>query len=72
MVREVRYAISQKGRRTRTVTLVTTLLDPIAYPASELASLYEKRWQVEVNLRHLKTTMGMEVLHSKTVAGVTK
>ena len=72
VVRELRYAIAQKGYRTRVVTLVTTLLDPIAYPASELAALYQRRWQVEVNLRHLKTTMGMEVLRCETVAGVTK
>ena len=30
------------------------------------------RWQIEVNFRHLKTTMGMEVLHCKTVVGVLK
>lgn len=72
VVRELRYRVLQKGRRTRVITLVTTLLDAHAYPVSELAALYERRWQVEVNLRHLKTTMGMEVLHSKTVAGVTK
>jgi hypothetical protein len=72
VVRELRYRIAQKGCRTRVVTLVTTLLDPVAYPARELADLYERRWQAEVNLRHLKTTMGMEVLHSKTVEGVTK
>lgn len=72
VVRELRYEITQKGYRTRMVTLVTTLLDPVAYPASELAALYERRWQVEVNLRHLKSTMGMDVMHSQTVEGVTK
>lgn len=72
VVRELRYAVTQKGCRTRSVTLVTTLLDPIAYPANDLAALYEQRWQVEVNLRHLKTTMGMDVLRCETVEGVTK
>jgi hypothetical protein len=71
-LREVRYRITQNGQRTQVVTLVTTLLDPTAYPASELAALYQSRWQVEVNLRHLKITMGMDVLHCQTVAGVTK
>jgi IS4 transposase len=47
--------------------LVTTLLDPHAYPAEKLAELYAGRWQVEVNLRHLKQT-----LHLKTVVGVHK
>ena len=52
--------------------MVTTLLDPEAYPAAALAELYRSRWQIEVNFRHLKTTMGMEVLHCQTVAGVLK
>jgi hypothetical protein len=71
-IRELRFLTPQRGYRTRVITLVTTLLDPETYPASELAELYLSRWQIEVNFRHLKTTMGMEVLHCKTVAGVLK
>ena len=71
-VREIRYQTAQRGRRTRSITLVTTLLDPQAYPATELAKLYQQRWQIEVNFRHLKTTMKMEILHCKTVDGVIK
>jgi hypothetical protein len=71
-VRELRYLTPQRGYRTRVITLVTTLLDPEAYPATELAKLYLSRWQIEVNFRHLKTTMGMEVLHCKHVDGVLK
>lgn len=71
-VREIRYQTAQRGKRTRSITLVTTLLDPQAYPASELAKLYEQRWQIEVNFRHLKTTMKMEILHCQTVDGVVK
>jgi len=72
LVRELRFFTPQRGHRTRVITLVTTLLDPIAYPAAELAKLYLSRWQIEVNFRHLKTTMGMEVLHCKSLAGVLK
>jgi hypothetical protein len=72
LVRELRYRTSQRGYRTKVVTLVTTLTDPDAYPATALADLYLSRWQIEVNFRHLKTTMGMEVLHCQTVAGVLK
>jgi hypothetical protein len=72
LLRELRFATPQRGHRTRVITLVTTLLDPIAYPATALAELYLGRWQIEVNFRHLKTTMGLEVLHCKTVAGVLK
>jgi Transposase DDE domain len=72
LVRELRFVTPQRGHRTRVITLVTTLLDPVAYPATALAELYLGRWQIEVNFRHLKTTMGLEVLHCKTVAGVLK
>ena len=71
-LREVRYRTTPRSQRTKVVTLVTTLLDPVAYPASELAALYQSRWQVEVNFRHLKITMGMDVLHCETVDGVIK
>lgn len=72
MVRELRFAIEQPGYRTQQVTLVTTLLDPERYPAEELAQLYFDRWRVEVNLRHLKQTLGLDVLRCKTEAGVRK
>jgi len=72
LVRELRFLTPQRGYRTRVITLVTTLLDPIAYPKQDIADLYLTRWQIEVNFRHLKTTMGMEILHCKTVEGVLK
>jgi hypothetical protein len=72
LVRELRLRTPQRGHRTQVITLVTTLLDPAAYPAADLADLYLSRWQIEVNFRHLKTTMGLEVLHCQTVAGVLK
>jgi hypothetical protein len=72
VVRELRYEVRQPGYRTRRVTLVTTLLDPAAYPAAELARLYGLRWGAETDLRHLKQTMKMDILHCKTVAGVQK
>jgi hypothetical protein len=72
LVRELRFTTPQRGYRTREITLVSTLVDPIVYPATALAELYLGRWQIEVNFRHLKTTMGLEVLHCKTVAGVLK
>jgi hypothetical protein len=71
-LRELRYRITQRGCRVREVTLVTTLLDAERYPAAELAALYGQRWRIETNLRHLKQTMGLDVLHCTTVNGVLK
>ena len=43
-----------------------------AYPAEALADLYYRRWQVELNFRHMKVTMKMDVLRCETVDGVLK
>jgi hypothetical protein len=71
-VREVRYRVVEKGRRTREVTVVTTLLDPQTYPREAIAELYGIRWRVETHLRELKTTLKMERLKCRTEAGVRK
>ena len=65
-LREVRYLIHTPGFRSKKVTLITTLLDANIYTKSDLASLYFRRWETEVNLRHLKTTMKMNFIDSKT------
>ena len=70
--RVLSYLVRRPGYRTKRIDLLTTLLDAEAYPLEELAKLYFRRWQVEVNLRHLKITMNMDVLHCKTVDGVLK
>jgi hypothetical protein len=72
VVREVRYTIADRKRRTRVITLVTTLLDPERYPAEDLAELYGLRWAVETNLRHLKQTLHLDVLRCQTPEGVLK
>ena len=41
---------------------MTSLLDPVLYPAEQLIALYARRWRLELCLRHLKTSMGMEQL----------
>jgi hypothetical protein len=66
LVRELRYRITQRGWRSREVTLVTTLLDPVLYPKAELAQLYLSRWRVENNFRDLKQTLGMAVLKGQS------
>jgi hypothetical protein len=65
-VRIVRFTALIRGFRNRRVTLVTTLLDPVLYPAGELIGLYARRWRLELSLRDLKTTLGMEQLRCKT------
>jgi hypothetical protein len=65
-VREVRYQVNRPGWRVSEIVLVTTLLDAETYSAAALADLYQLRWTVELDLRHVKTTLNMEVFRAKT------
>lgn len=67
-VRVVRVQARVPGFRTRSVLLVTTLLDPLQYPPQALAQLYLRRWEMELCFRHLKTTLQMEHLSCKSPA----
>ena len=71
-VRELRYTIHEKGFRPKQITLVTTLVDAEVYSLQALADLFRRRWEIETNFAHLKTTMKMDVLKCKTVEGVLK
>ena len=65
-MRVVRFILEVPGFRAQSVTLVTTLLDPQAYPAEELARLYARRWRIELWFRDIKTSMSMEALRCKS------
>jgi hypothetical protein len=65
-LREVRVRVSQPGMRTKSLLVVTTLLDAQQYPADEIASLYRRRWQAELHLRSLKIVLQMDHLRCKT------
>jgi hypothetical protein len=61
-VRVLKVCVPVPGFRTRVVFLTTNLLDTKQFPATALAELYRRRWQVELFFRHIKTTMRMDVL----------
>lgn len=71
-VREVHLLIRQQGFRPKEIILVTTLVDFKVYTKAKLAQLYKLRWEVEVDLRHVKTTLSMEMLRGKTPEMVRK
>jgi hypothetical protein len=65
-VRETRIRVSQPGFRTRSVVVVTTLLDPRQATKEDLAALYRARWNAELDLRCIKSAMQMRELRCKT------
>jgi hypothetical protein len=72
IIREIYYSIIIPGFRTQRVSLITTLLDTTTYSSLKLVELYGKRWDVELDLRHLKTTLGMDILRCKSPSMVRK
>jgi hypothetical protein len=71
-VREARFRVEQPGFRTRSVVVVTTLLDPGQASREELASLYRARWNNELDLRSIKVTLQMSMLRGRTPGMVRK
>src|SRR5438067_2842564 len=65
-VRETRIRVRQPGFRTRSIVVVTTLLDPKQVTKEDLAALYRARWHNELDLRSLKSAMQMRELRCKT------
>ena len=54
------------------VIYVTTLLDAKKYPKTAIATFYQQRWHIELDIRAIKTHMGMELLRCKTPETVEK
>ena len=72
-VRLVRRVVNDRqGFRRRRIDLVTTLLEANTYPADELIQLYRDRWRVELSLRSLKCTQGMDRLRCRSPEMVRK
>ena len=65
-LRQIKVNVEANGFRVKSFYIITTLLDPTEYPATDLAELYLRRWEVELNFDDLKTTMGMDELRCKT------
>ena len=65
IIREIRVRIRQSGFRTREVIVHTSLLDDAEYDQEDIAALFRRRWQAELNLRSLKTVMQMDHLRCK-------
>jgi len=72
ILRQIKVTVNQPGFRVESFYIVTTLLDPIVYPAHEISELYLQRWDVELFFRDIKTTMGMDILRCKTPAMIEK
>ena len=65
-LREVQFDVKVPGRRTETITVITTLTDPQAYSREDLAQLYGFRWNVELDILQIKQTLHLDHVRCKT------
>ena len=64
--------LERPGFRPCDLYLFTTLTDQTLYPLVDLVQLYARRWDVELDLRYVKTTLDMDALTGKSVDMVRK
>lgn len=65
-VRVIKWKVERRGYRTWTLQISTTLTDHRRYATEELVDMYLQRWDVELDLRTLKSAYGMAWLKSKS------
>lgn len=65
-LRELRYSVVEKGRRTKQITVVTTLTDPEIYSHEEIAELYGFRWNSELDIRSIKSNLNLGHVRCKS------
>jgi hypothetical protein len=71
-VREVRVQVNQSGFRVKSFVVVTTLIDAEKYTADDIRELFRERWLVELDIRALKCTLGIDVVRCQTPEMVRK
>jgi hypothetical protein len=66
-IRMIRY---RTDGRSDTINIVTTLIDLKAFPARDITTLYGLRWDVEIDIGCIKTTMGQGELRCLTADNI--
>jgi hypothetical protein len=64
-MRQVTVDARDKNNRAKQFKVVTTILDP-SIDGKQIGDLYERRWDGEVDIRSIKSTMQMGILRCKT------
>lgn len=70
-LRRIQVFVHVRGFRTRKMEVITSLLGP-DYSAADIAELYRDRWFVELDIRSIKSEMGMEILRCQTAEMIRK
>ena len=65
-LREIRFNVVIPGRRTRSLDIITTLLDAEEYTKQDIADLYGFRWNSELDIRSIKSSLNLEHVRCKS------
>jgi len=65
-LRYIKLSFEDRYGRKQSLVVVTDLLDPVKFDAVELSCLYARRWEIELKLRDVKTTLKMECFAVKS------
>ena len=71
-LRQIEVNVEEPGFRVKSFIVVTTLTDVETYSRVDIAELYRQRWLVELDIRAIKCTLGMDVLRCKSPEMVRK
>ena len=65
IMRQVTVDARDKNNRVKQFKVVTTILD-VSIDGKQIGNLFERRWEGEVDIRSIKSTMQMDILRCKT------
>jgi putative transposase len=65
-LRELCYTVVEKGRRSKKITVVTTLTDAERYSSADIAELYGFRWNSELDIRAIKSSLNLAHVRCKS------
>lgn len=70
VLREIKFSISEPGFRTKSIVVITTLLDDEEFSKQDVADLYGYRWNVELDIRSIKSNLNLDHVRCKSPAMV--
>jgi hypothetical protein len=65
-LREIRFSVVERGRRTKVIDVITTLVDADEYSKEEIATLYGHRWNSELDIRSIKSNLNLGHVRCKS------
>jgi hypothetical protein len=74
-LRQITFSCQPQSRparqsRCRRITVITTLLEAKTHGKDLISQWYRRRWEIETDFRHLKQTLGLEILRTKSAKSV--